>query len=80
MYWKPLRRCIDNADIKGYDILLENCSRGSLTTIHVVGAQSRSHQLGPLTPATEYRLNIAAVNSEGTGPYSPPVLFATEEI
>lgn len=80
VYWKPLQRCAANADIIGYDIFLENCIRGSLTTIHVMGARTRSYMLHRLMPATEYRLKIAAVNSEGSGPYSLPMVFTTEEV
>ena len=80
VYWMPLRRCVRNSLIEGYDIFLENCRRGSATTIHVMGARSRSYVLDPLSPATEYSLRIAAVNSEGAGSYSRPVAFATEEL
>ena len=81
VFWRPSRPCVRNVLIEGYDIYLKKCnSRGSETTIHVRGARSRSHLLGPLSPATEYSLRIAAVNSEGIGPLSRPVLFATEEL
>ena len=81
VYWRLSRPCVRNVHIEGYDIFLEKCnSRGSATTIHVMGARSRSHLLRRLSPATEYSLRIAAVNSEGAGPSSRPVLFATEEL
>ena len=82
VYWKPLRRCIRNALIEGYDIILEKCRRGSATTFHVyvMGAPSRSYLLRRLSPATLYSLKIAAVNSKGAGPYSRPVVFATKEL
>ena len=82
VYWKPLRRCVRNALIEGYDIILEKCSKGSVTKfhVHVTGAKSRSYLLRRLPPATEYSLRIAAVNSEGAGPYSRRVVFATKEV
>ena len=76
--WRPLPRCIANADISGYEISIENRSLGSVKRIFVPDISSRSYRLGPLTPATEYQLTIAAVNSEGAGPSSPPVVFTTK--
>ena len=76
----PLRQCVDDELIEGYDILLQDDGKGSVTTIHVMGAQSRSYVLDPLSPATEFALRIAAVNSEGAGPYTRPVVFTTKKL
>ena len=77
-HWNPLRQYFATEQIEGYDLSLERIENFSETNTYVKGPHSTSYPLGLLIPATEYWLRIAAVNSLGTGPYSPPIVFTTK--
>ena len=64
--------------IESYSISVENLKSGVLRIDHVLNPSSVSYQLRDLTPGTKYRLKIAVMNSEGTGPFSPGIEFTTK--
>ena len=77
-HWNPLQKCLTNMDILGFTIFLQSNNTGLLSTMYVAGANGKSYKLYGLTPQTTYNLRIAAVNSEGLGPYSPGIIFETK--
>ena len=63
-----------NGDITGYSVLL--MTSGEDDRIVVVD-DDREGTISGLTPSTEYTVSVAAVNSQGTGPYSDGIVQST---
>ena len=66
--------CIhQNGDITGYSVryVVEGSGNTPLT-MAVDGASVNETTIGDLIPSTTYSIQVAAVNSEGTGVYSSP--------
>ena len=57
--------------ITGYRLRYSN----GTSIVNTTGEGSRQHALTGLTPFTSYSVQVAAVNDEGTGPYSDPALI-----
>ena len=69
-------RCIDrNGDITGYRI--RTMTSGEDDRIETVG-DVREGTISGLSPSTEYTVSVAAVNNEGTGPYSDGIVQSTK--
>ena len=64
-----------NGDITGYSVRYGVQGSGSTQTVNVSGGGSTQTIISGLTPSTNYSINVAAVNSIGTGVYSNYVLF-----
>ena len=63
--------CIhQNGDITGYSVQYEVMGSGNTQTINVNGAGVTEATLSSLTPSTTYSVQVAAVNSAGTGVFS----------
>ena len=45
----------------------------------ITGEENRQYNLTELTPFTNYSVQVAAVNDEGTGPYSTPLNVTIQE-
>ena len=54
--------------ITGYRLRYSN----GTSIVNTTGEESRYHNLTGLTPFTSYSMQVAAVNTGGTGPYSKP--------
>ena len=69
--------CLDrNGAITGY--VARALSNGREEGNASVGGDDREATISGLTPSTQYIVQVAAVNSAGTGPYSPIALYGTE--
>ena len=69
--------CIEqNGDITGYTVrVLES---GEMERVEDVGDLNEV-TISELTPSTTYSIQVAAVNSEGTGPYSDLIIIDTPD-
>ena len=56
--------------ITGYTLRYSN----GTSIVNTTGEGNRQHVLTGLTPFTSYSVQVAAINNEGTGPYSDPAL------
>ena len=66
--WSPVECIHRNGDITGYSIrVLRN---GAMERFIEVQGDTREATVYGLTPSTQYTVQVAAVNSAGTGPYS----------
>ena len=73
--WGELE-CIDrNGEITGYSVRYSG--GGSTDTVSVSGGGARQTTISGLTPSTDYTIEVAAVNNEGTGPYSTGMVVRT---
>ena len=63
-----------NGDITGYSVLV--MTSGEDDRINTVG-DVREATISGLTPSTVYNVSVAAVNNEGTGPYSNGIVQST---
>ena len=67
VHWEEVA-CLDqNGDITGY--IARAMSNGRVEGAAEVGSGAIEAMLSGLTPSTEYIVQVAAVNSAGTGPY-----------
>ena len=65
--------CIDqNGVITGYSVQYGVMGSGNTQTVAVDGAAATEATIGDLMSSTTYSIQVAAVNSEGTGVYSSP--------
>ena len=65
--------CIDrNGDITGYSVQYGVMGSGNTQTMPVDGADTTQTTIGDLMSSTTYSIQVAAINSEGTGVYSDP--------
>ena len=68
--------CIDrNGEITGYSV--KYGGGGSTVTRPVPGGSTRQSTISGLTPSTDYTIEVAAVNSVGTGRYSTGMVVRT---
>ena len=69
--------CIEqNGDITGYTVrVLES---GEMERVEDVGDLNEV-TISELTPSTTYSIQVVAVNSEGTGPYSDLIIIDTPD-
>ena len=68
LHWSPVECIHRNGDITGYSIrVLRN---GAMERFVEVQGDTREATVYGLTPSTQYTVQVAAVNSAGTGPYS----------
>ena len=66
-----------NGDITGYSVRYGVQGSGSNQTESVSGGATAEATISGLTPSTSYVVDIAAVNSAGTGVYSEPLTVET---
>ena len=67
-----------NGDITGYTVRYEVQGNGSTQTATVSGGGSTQIIISGLTPSTNYSIEVAAVNSVGTGVYSNVIFHLTQ--
>ena len=66
-----------NGDITGYSVQYGVQGSGSTQTESISGGGTTEATISELTPSTSYVIDIAAVNSAGTGVYSEPLTVET---
>ena len=64
-----------NGEITGYTVLVGN---GGANRLVEVAGDLRETNISGLVPSTEYTIQVAAVNSAGTGPYSDGSVYKTK--
>ena len=68
-----------NGKITGYSVRY-GVQGQSIQTTSVLGADVTETTISSLLPSTTYSIEVAAVNSADTGPYSDPITTETEGI
>ena len=70
--------CVDqNGAITGYSVQYGVMGSGNTQTMTVSGASTTQTTITGLNPSTTYSIQVAAVNSAGTGVYSDPEMSET---
>ena len=70
--------CIhQNGVITGYSVQYRVVGSGNTHTMSVDGCTTTETTIGSLMSSTTYSIQVAAVNSEGTGVYSDPEMRET---
>ena len=72
--WGPVNCIQRNGDITGYSVKYGLQEDGSTQTVSVSGGETI---ISGLHSSTVYAIEVAAVNSAGTGPYSHPITEKT---
>ena len=68
LHWSPVECIHRNGDITGYSIRVMR--NGAMDRFVEVQGDTREATVYGLTPSTQYTVQVAAVNSAGTGPYN----------
>ena len=71
--WEAVPCIEQNGDITGYTVRV-----GEMERVEDVGDVNEV-TISDLTPSTTYSIHVAAVNSEGTGPYSDLIIINTPD-
>ena len=69
-----------NGDITGYTVAYGVQGNGSTQTVNVSGGAATQTIISELTPSTNYSIEVAAVNSVGTGVYNNLIFHLTRGI
>ena len=77
--WEAVDCIHRNGDITGYSVRYGVQGSGSTQTVSVSGGGATMTTISGLESSTTYSIEVAAVNSAGTGVYStPPILVDTD--
>ena len=68
-----------NGDITGYSVRYGVQGSGSTQTVSVSGGGATMTDISVLMASTTYSIEVAAVNSAGTGDYSPVIMKETAQ-
>ena len=72
--------CIhQNGDITGYSVRYQAIGNGAWTVINVTEESINETRISNLNSSTNYSIQVAAINSAGTGTYSSSVFFTTPQ-
>ncbi|CAI7989305.1 Tyrosine-protein phosphatase Lar [Geodia barretti] len=80
LHWEPVECIHRNGRIVGHSVRYEEVDSGSAGTQYVPGGSVTQTTILELKQTTEYSIQVAAVNSVGTGVYSEPVTCITRHI
>ena len=75
--WREVPYFNRNGDIVGYTVRYHSISGCSSATLHSE-TETLAATLVELIPFTNYSIEVAAVNVNGTGPFSTPVYLRTD--
>ena len=75
--WGAVDCICRNRDITGYTVRYGVQGNGSKQTVNVSGGEATQAIISELTPSTNYSIEVAAVNSVGTGVYSNVIFHLT---
>ena len=70
--WESVTCIHQNGEITGYSVQNGVMGSGSTETMTVLGASTTQTTITGLMSSTTYSIQVAAVNSAGTGVYSDP--------
>ena len=70
--WESVPCIHQNGAITGYSVQYGVMGSGNTETMTVSGASTTQTTISGLNPSTTYSIQVAAVNSAGTGVYSDP--------
>ena len=71
--------CLDrNGEITGYIAQASTTTSGRMNRTAVVNGSETEATITGLTPSTQYIVQVAAVNSAGSGPFSPIDVYSTK--
>ena len=68
-----------NGDITCYSVRYGVQGSGSTQTVSVSGGEATMTTISGLRASTNYSIEVAAVNSAGTGDYSPVIMEETAQ-
>ena len=71
--WIAIDCANHNGDITSYSVRHAVAGDGTTQVVSLTGTTSTEYVITNLTASTTYVIEVAAVNSEGTGPYSDPL-------
>ena len=75
--WEAVPCIEQNGNITGYTVrVLES---GEMNRVEDVGSDVTQVTISDLTPSTTYSIQVAAVTSEDTGPYSDLIIIDTPD-
>ena len=75
--WGPVVCIHRNGDITGYSVRYGVQGNGSTQTMSVSGGVTTESMISGLNSATNYSIEVAAVNGAGTGDYSNSISSTT---
>ena len=75
--WGPVNCIQRNGDITGYSVRYRVQGDETTQTVIVSGGNTTKTTVSGLHSSTVYAIEVAAVNSAGTGPYSHPITEKT---
>ena len=76
--WGPVDCIHRNGDITGYSVQYGVVWNGGTQTVNISGGTTTELNVSGLNPASNYSIEVAAVNRAGTGMYSTPLFVLTE--
>ena len=76
--WEPVDCADRNGDITGYSVQYWEVGSGSTQTMPVSGGSATETVISGLMLSTAYSIQVAAVNSAGTGPYSAVIMHTIQ--
>ena len=77
VHWEEVECIHHNGDITGYSLQYVKEGSGSKQTVNVSGGATTEGTISGLQSSTAYIIEVAAVNSAGTGMYSRRSSFST---
>ena len=77
--WRAVDCAHRNGDITGYSVQYGVVGSGSLKTMDIAGNTVTEATIMNLTSSTPYSIQVAAVNSAGTGVYNNAWILATSD-
>ena len=78
--WGPVDCIQRNGDITGYSVRYGIQGSGSTQTVSVSGGGATRRTVSGFDSSTTYTIEVAAVNSAGSGPFSSPITRKTNGI
>ena len=75
--WGPVDCMHRNRHISGYSVRYGEVGSERTLTVNVSGGDVTQYTISGLKPSTAYSVQVAAMNSAGTGPYTSPLMIET---
>ena len=66
-----------NRHITGYSVQYGEVGSERALTVNVSGGHATEYMISGLMPSAAYSVQVAAVNSAATGPYTSPLMIET---
>ena len=77
--WQPVNCIQQNGDITGYSVRYGIQGDKSTQTVNVFGSDTTETTISGLHSSTSYTIEMAAVNSAGTGIFSNTIMEQTND-